>query len=662
MTEGHLCNSVQDDIVTHGLLGCHAQDLWISFNHGEEYDDQMKCIYVANKLIGYLKSLMLDAQKLSHMHNKNREDIEIMAATANLGYQIMALGLWAALHGPYDKTQVLENMIKVAKGARAAPLEAMGHWIFALSLGLECEDLREHHAWKVLDTAVPAVVRAVAASQEAVPTTHCFQHKKRKSDSSSDSSHAAINTMMTRERHLLYLPKEDNHDSTIAVANNHEALYASATVCNLTSHGTSFDLDDPELANCTFIALDPRFYDILDGTNQSVEILLENEENIFHEGPVLLENALFFTTNRLGDTSLGATWGSTAPAQLEQYIDIYMLDRATHTNLTLVNATPPILMANGQTNGPNGTILTLAQGFNDTGGGVFELDPVTWEATPVVETFYGSDFNSLNDIKMTSDGGLIFLTDPPYGFEQGFRFGRPTLGSNVYRYDTETQELQVLLTSLQRPNGLALLDLRNESPEGSSSSTSGCTLYLTDTGFETTENVQRPQAFDGWSDSAIYYMYDSEGCFDPEHGPWTLQALNPVVAGIQDGIHIHHATRLLLYCDGTGAWIWSIAGREHKPLGIVRGQCTQLILPQTEGIVPLYILAETELRLTELNLNSTVLGIKGKCVVDGENCGQGDNGNSPPSGTSDAAARLFMVLQVMTTIGLTLSFLVVSSS
>ena len=163
---GHLCNSVQDDIVAHGLLGPHAQDLWVSFNH-VEMDEQRRCFYVANRLIEYLKTLSLDAQKLAEMHNKNREDIEITCATANLGYQIMALGLWAALHGPYDNTQVLENMIVVAKGARGAPIEAMGHWIFALSLGLECEDLREHHAWKVLTTAVPPVIQAVAASQEA---------------------------------------------------------------------------------------------------------------------------------------------------------------------------------------------------------------------------------------------------------------------------------------------------------------------------------------------------------------------------------------------------------------------------------------------------------------------------------------------------------------
>ena len=172
---------------------------------------------------------------------------------------------------------------------------------------------------------------------------------------------------------------------------------------------------------------------------------------------------------------------------------------------------------------------------------------------------------------VASGDGLIFLTDPAYGYEQGFRTGRPQLGSNVYRYDPATKELTVVAThSLQRPNGAALLDERDVG--------GGCTLFLTDSGFE--ETAQKPRGFDGYGDSAVYMMKDPAGCFEPTNrqhfvGPIPLI---PTVNGIQDGIKVHRggghrrkkkaSEPLLLYCDGSGMWVWSI--EKQSPIGIVR--------------------------------------------------------------------------------------------
>jgi gluconolactonase len=236
---------------------------------------------------------------------------------------------------------------------------------------------------------------------------------------------------------------------------NTSVVSAIENVCNLTEQGTDFDLK--ELTDCDFVALDPLFFSLLEGTSSSIELLLENDLPIFHEGPVLFDDALYFTSNRLGNTSSpGPTWGSTAPAQLDQFIHIYRLDLATN-ELSVVSPSPDIVMANGMTKtaGDGKNILVLSQGFNDTGGVIYELDPTTLQATPLVSTFYGTEFNALNDIKVTNDG-IIFFTDPVYGFEQGFRTGNPLLGSNVYRYDTKTKTTTLLITGgLQRPNGLS---------------------------------------------------------------------------------------------------------------------------------------------------------------------------------------------------------------
>jgi hypothetical protein len=69
--------------------------------------------------------------------------------------------------------------------------------------------------------------------------------------------------------------------------------------------------------------LNELFQILLEGASETVNLVMEDEEsrNVFHEGPVLFDDALFFTTNRLGDT-WEPVWGSTAPAELDQFIEI----------------------------------------------------------------------------------------------------------------------------------------------------------------------------------------------------------------------------------------------------------------------------------------------------------------------------------------------------
>jgi len=356
----------------------------------------------------------------------------------------------------------------------------------------------------------------------------------------------------------------------------------------------------------------------------SVQVLLENdEEPIFHEGPVLFEDdwELYFTTNRLGNTSdPGPVWMTTAPAQLGQYIDIYKLDLVTN-ELTVLETNPEIFMANGMTKSSDGrSILALSQGFADETGGVYLLNRTSLEATPIVTTHYGNPFNSLNDIKTTQDG-ILFLSDPVYGFEQGFRQGNPALGGNVWRYDTGTKTLQIVTTDLLRPNGVALLDDRNGDGTGGS-----CTLFLTDTGYEST-GAQSPRGFER-SDSAVYVLKDDSGtCFDSSGGTmedgWTHQPISVVSNGIQDGIHVHAATKTLLYCDGDGVWVWSIP--LLKPLGVILGACTQLIFSQSTGVQTVFILAETQLKTALLNFDEAELAGAG---IDG---GDSDQPQYPPS-------------------------------
>jgi len=422
----------------------------------------------------------------------------------------------------------------------------------------------------------------------------------------------------------------------IGVACTDASSYASSArgaaadsngVCDRRNAGTSFGVQDDVLnGNCKFIMLHQLFESLLDSTDGgNGKVLLEDEEPIFHEGPVLFPDTaeLYFTTNRLGDTSKGPVWGATAESQLGQFIEIYKLDLSsadnlTSNDLTKITTNPPILMANGMTKSEgekygDDSILATSQGFGNEGGGVYLVDRATLKATSIVDNYYGIPFNSLNCVKTTMDGKYLFLTDPVYGFEQGFREGVPQLGGNVYRYDVDAKELQVLSTALNRPNGVALFE--HPSKDGSGSG-GGCTLFLTDSGFMA--DAQTPRGFASWGDSAIYYMRSEQSCFDPPSGPFPLQPLTIVATnGIHDGIHVHAPTETLWYCDNDGAWVWSIP--LLKPLGIINTNtanygsganagCTQLIFDyQSNGVNPVYILAETKLLTVNMNFNQEVL-------------------------------------------------------
>lgn len=360
---------------------------------------------------------------------------------------------------------------------------------------------------------------------------------------------------------------------------------ASKEVCNFT-RAANFSLKD-DAVGCDFVALDPLFYLLLEGTNNSIDLMMENEEPIFHEGPTVFdkdEHALYFASNRLGNISLASTGGSVAPAQLEQYINTYRLDLDTN-ELEMITPDPKIPMANGARKTPDRkNILWVGQGFNETSGGIYQLDRNTLKSTPILESHYGSSFNSLNDIASTTDG-LLFFSDPSYGFEQGFRQGNPVLGNNVYRYNMATNELKALATILKRPNGVALLDRRYKGQ--------GCTLFLTDTG-----------------DSRFFAMRDTAGCFDTgDAGTTWDSSLIPMELhlgdGIQDGIQVHQQSELMLYC-GTGTGVWVHSTEYNKLLGVIQQPCTQLSFASDfdKSIQNVYLLNEKQLYSTKLNFGN----------------------------------------------------------
>jgi gluconolactonase len=76
--------------------------------------------------------------------------------------------------------------------------------------------------------------------------------------------------------------------------------------------------------------------------------------------------------------------------------------------------------------------------------------------TVITDRYDGKPLNSPNDIVCKSDGSIWF-TDPPFGILGNYEghVEKPELPTNVYRWDAQTKQLDMVAGDINRPNGLA---------------------------------------------------------------------------------------------------------------------------------------------------------------------------------------------------------------
>jgi len=160
-----------------------------------------------------------------------------------------------------------------------------------------------------------------------------------------------------------------------------------------------------------------------------------------HEGPVYADGALYFTTLPRHDAP-GYPQVSIKRLDLDGLEPAGVATVREHTNA-----------ANGMTLAPDGRLLVCEQGRLDEQARISLVDPETGDAETVVDSLSGLPFNSPNDVVVTSDG-VIWFTDPSYGFLQGFK-PEPAHGDFVYRFDPSSGRLAVVASDFDKPNGLA---------------------------------------------------------------------------------------------------------------------------------------------------------------------------------------------------------------
>jgi gluconolactonase len=142
--------------------------------------------------------------------------------------------------------------------------------------------------------------------------------------------------------------------------------------------------------------------------------------------------------------------------------------------------------------------------------------------TVLMDRFQGKLLNAPNDLAVHSDGAIWF-TDPGYGIMSNYEGHKAPfeLPTNVYRLDPNTREAKVVVSGMDKPNGICF------SPDEKK-------LYIVDTGIP--KNAGDPHPI---------RVYDVEGGVQLKNGRMFAN-MSP---GLSDGIR----------CDVDGN-VWSAAG------------------------------------------------------------------------------------------------------
>lgn len=107
--------------------------------------------------------------------------------------------------------------------------------------------------------------------------------------------------------------------------------------------------------------------------------------------------------------------------------------------------------------GPNGTLFVA-----DAYLGLFEVNPVTGEATRLVSTgkmVAGRRLSFVNDLDVTQDGRKVYFTDSSSRWQRRDYLKlimEATADGRVLEYDTETKQVSVMMENLRFPNGIQL--------------------------------------------------------------------------------------------------------------------------------------------------------------------------------------------------------------
>lgn len=330
-----------------------------------------------------------------------------------------------------------------------------------------------------------------------------------------------------------YTRRNGNEQVVVIDRKKYNVLGADGTNSSFRSYSDPWN---PTNSSAPFFQVfDDEFYDIIGEDPWIHEISSDPTFAFAHEAPVWVPDTdeVFLCSNAggaLGRSGLDAN-NQVARISLKE-VDEAMGGAPQDVNVSHSKVDLPdfVQMANGGTGPYKGNLIYMNQGRGDRPANIALINPYPpYNASIILDNFFGREFNALNDAKVHSSG-VIFFADPAYAYYQYFK-AAPTLPNQVYAFDPTTGDVRVVADQLNKPNGLAF-------------SKDFKTLYIADSGYLGglfANNATLPAtvyAYDVTDDLALVnrrvFAYIDEGAPDGIN----VDVNGYLYAGCGDGVHV----------------------------------------------------------------------------------------------------------------------------
>ena len=203
---------------------------------------------------------------------------------------------------------------------------------------------------------------------------------------------------------------------------------------------------------------------------------------------------------------------------------------------------------------PPGTPANSSEGqaiiFTDSGdfrsrSGLTLVDPATNISKRLLDSFFGRNFSSINDVVQHPYTGDLWFTDARYAYWSGFG-PEPNLRPQVYRFEPLTGYVQAVADFFTAPNGIEFSPDYKHIYVGDSGSRTNSIDYMGPASiyrFEISEDCKRLGRRE-------LFAYTDQGAPDGLH----TDTLGNVYAGVDDGLYVWDSTgRLIGKFGGMGS-------------------------------------------------------------------------------------------------------------
>lgn len=279
------------------------------------------------------------------------------------------------------------------------------------------------------------------------------------------------------------------------------------THVNLLQLATSFDyanqlqaITNASTDHVSLIAYDQAFVDDVLGSNVTQRLVAELPWNAFHEAGVYNKGMVLEILRQFWSLTCTATKKIYATSNwagdLNNPINVTIIDTETdeithhhYANVSEANGATAYYPPGTPANSSEGQAIVFCdEGDLNNNSKLTVVDPATNETKVILNSYFGRNFSSLNDIVQHPLTGDLWFTDARYAFWQYFG-PEPQIRPQVYRFEPLTGVLQAVADYFIAPNGIEF------SPDYKH-------VYVTDTGSHTFPGK------DNATDPATIYRFD----------------------------------------------------------------------------------------------------------------------------------------------------------